>query len=152
MLYFIKRHKKVAVCSLLCALLLLACIFSRPLTYLALDFYDAYITPYNGECAYRVLNGGCSCSEYFRDIVDKEGVVSAVCAMPKQFSRCSIAFNEINLRAEDGERGKGGNKKYKWIACGSAAVCCGLSIPIFDEKRTSSSEDDATNKKNLAVK
>lgn len=162
MLNYIKRHKKTTVFSFLSVLFLLACFFSRPLTYLALDFYDSYITPHNGECAYRVLNGGCSCSEYFRNIVDKQGVVPAVFAMPKQFQRCNHALTELKLRAEEGEGGNGdgdGDGKGKWknkkrdltIAGTAAAICCGLFGPWCKEK-TSSSENDAASKKDLAVK
>ena len=158
MLNYIKRHKKTTAFSFLSVLFLLACFFSRPLTYLALDFYDACITPYNGQCAYRVLNGSCSCSEYFRDIVDKQGVVPAVFAMPKQFQRCNHALTELKLRAEEGEggdeNGKGkSNKIRNWVIGGTLAAvcCCGLFGPWCPEK-TSSSENDATNKKDLAVK
>lgn len=159
MLNFIKSHKKTTIFSFLSVLFLLACFFSRPLTLLALDFYDTYITPHNGECAYRVLNGGCSCSEYFRDIVDKEGVASAVCAMPKQFHRCYLALKEIKLRAEEGDDGDGnGNGKWKWkhkkrdltIGGAAAAICCGVFGPWLKEK-TSSSENDTASKKDLAA-
>ena len=159
MLSFIKKHKKATIFFSFLGMLLLTCFFSRPLTYLALDFYDAYITPHNGDCAYRVLNGGCSCSEFFRNIVDKQGVVPAVFAMPKQFHRCYLALKEIKLRAEEGEGGNGdGDGKGKWknkkrdltIAGTAAAICCGLFGPWCKEK-TSSSENDAASKKDLAA-
>ena len=154
MLNFIKSHKKTTAFSFLSVLFLLACFFSRPLTYLALDFYDAYITPYNGQCAYRVLNNSCSCSEFFRNIVDKQGVFPAVLAMPKQFYRCNLAFKEIKLRAQEG--GSGGKKKRDaddWCCLGckvTGGVCCigGAAAALYyffnpdqEELRKAPSED-----------
>lgn len=151
MLSFIKRHKKATIFSFLGMLLLLVYTFSRPLTYLALDFYDAHITPYNGQCAYRVLNNSCSCSEYFRNIVDKKGVVSAVFAMPKQFYHCNLAFKEIKLRAQEG--GSGEEKKMDaddWccLGCGlGSAACCATILfgPYLAEQTNTQSGSDSNN-------
>lgn len=140
---FIHKHKKITVVfGVLFAAFLTSFIFARPLTYLALDVYDAYITPYNGECAYRVLNNGCSCSEYFRDIVDKKGVIPAIAAMPEQFYRCNMALQDLKLKAQEDQE--------TMPACCVATACCAelmmTPVPI------DSSSDSTLPQKDYAAK
>lgn len=138
MLSFIQRHKRLMmVCCFLSAVVLLTCVFSRPLTYLALDVYDTYITPYNGECAYRVLNNKCSCSEFFRNNVDEKGVISAIAAMPEQFHRCNLAFHELKLRSE----------QKTLPACCVASACC-ADVMMTPVPVDSSSNHSLPTKKN----
>ncbi|MBR0237294.1 MAG: membrane protein insertion efficiency factor YidD [Thermoguttaceae bacterium] len=151
MLNFVKKHKKTMIFSFLGVLLLLAFFFSRPLTYLALDFYDAYITPYNGHCAYRILNNSCSCSEYFRNIVDKQGVFLAILAMPKQFHRCNLAFNELKLRAQEGgseEKSTMDAGDWCCLGCGIGTTACCATVflaPFLEENGNGSSKGVSNN-------
>ena len=105
----------------------------KELAQLVLDIYDAYITPYNGECAYRVLNNDCSCSQYFRNVVDKEGVIPAIAAMPEQFHKCNMAFQELKLRSE---------KDTTIPACCLASACCAdimmTPVPVSDSSSSNS--------------
>jgi len=112
MFQFVKKHRKYLILTI-SMLILSGIIFARPLTFLALDFYDAYITPYNGQCAYRVVTGGPSCSEYFRHEVEEHGVLQALSHMPTQFKRCQKAMHEYQHHTS-----------ASTPACSAVAACC----------------------------
>ena len=115
MLSFIQRHNRlIIVCGFLSAIVLLICVFSHPLTYLALDAYDTYITPYNGECAYRVLNNKCSCSEFFRNNVDEKRGNFCNCSNARTVSSLQPCISELKLRSE----------QQTMPACCVASACC----------------------------
>lgn len=108
-----KKMRKICLSAGIIVLFLL--IMTKPLLLFSLSIYEKYITPYNGCCAYRVIHGGESCSEFFEHNLREKGVISAVIAMPKQFSQCREAYLECQRRIENGDTAP---------ACCVAASCC----------------------------
>lgn len=64
----------------------------------AIAGYQKYISPHKGfSCAYRLLHGGESCSNYFKRVIGEEGLITAIQVAEQRFQDCRTA-NEI-LRA-----------------------------------------------------
>jgi putative component of membrane protein insertase Oxa1/YidC/SpoIIIJ protein YidD len=69
-------------------------------------FYQKIISPFKGfSCAYRYQQGGSSCSEFVKQIVQQKGFVSGFSDIRARFHDCKLAAIEIhnsNRRKEAG--------------------------------------------------
>lgn len=67
----------------------------RGLAVTAISGYQKFISPHKGfSCAHRVLYGCESCSQYFKQVVAEEGIVTAIANAKGRFQECREA-NEI---------------------------------------------------------
>jgi putative component of membrane protein insertase Oxa1/YidC/SpoIIIJ protein YidD len=58
----------------------------------SINGYQRYISPYKGySCAHRLLWGGASCSEYVKQIVAKEDLITAIKKSRQRFRDCTKA-------------------------------------------------------------
>lgn len=65
---------------------------------LAVRGYQCYVSPHKGyACAHRVLHGGPSCSEYFRQAVKRHGSFTALTLLEKRFADCHDANRQLRL-------------------------------------------------------
>ena len=68
---------------------------SRGLAVTAISGYQKFISPHKGfSCAHRVLYGCESCSQYFKQVIAEEGIVTAIANAKGRFQECREA-NEI---------------------------------------------------------
>jgi len=67
----------------------------RGLAVTAISGYQKFISPHKGfSCAHRVLYGCESCSQYFKQVVAEEGIITAIANAKGRFQECREA-NEI---------------------------------------------------------
>ena len=79
-------------------------------------FYQRYISPHKGfSCAYHQMTGKSSCSSYALKMVQRNGVMSLFTALPKQFSRCSSAYQTYLQQTDKRQKPQ---KKPKSERCG----------------------------------
>lgn len=95
----------------------------------AIGAYQRYISPYKGFCcAYRAHTGKRSCSAYGRAVVQKLGLWALIAALPKQFERCSTAYQNLttNLAARSlaKTQAQGARNKKDSKACDAADASC----------------------------
>ncbi len=68
---------------------------SRGLAVTAISGYQKFISPHKGfSCAHRVLYGCESCSQYFKQVIAEEGIITAIARARERFQGCREA-NEI---------------------------------------------------------
>ncbi|MEI6329555.1 MAG: membrane protein insertion efficiency factor YidD [Pseudanabaena sp. ELA645] len=68
---------------------------SRGLAVTAISGYQKFISPHKGfSCAHRVLYGCESCSQYFKQVIAEEGIITAIAKSRERFQGCREA-NEI---------------------------------------------------------
>ena len=68
---------------------------SRGLAVTAISGYQKFISPHKGfSCAHRVLYGCESCSQYFKQVIAEEGIITAIAKAKGRFQECREA-NEI---------------------------------------------------------
>ena len=68
---------------------------SRGLAVTAISGYQKFISPHKGfSCAHRVLYGCESCSQYFKQVIAEEGIITAIAKAKGRFQECHEA-NEI---------------------------------------------------------
>jgi putative component of membrane protein insertase Oxa1/YidC/SpoIIIJ protein YidD len=68
---------------------------SRGLAVTAISGYQKFISPHKGfSCAHRVLYGCESCSQYFKQVIAEEGIITAIANAKGRFQECREA-NEI---------------------------------------------------------
>ena len=68
---------------------------SRGLAVTAISGYQKFISPHKGfSCAHRVLYGCESCSQYFKQVIAEEGIITAIANARGRFQECREA-NEI---------------------------------------------------------
>jgi putative component of membrane protein insertase Oxa1/YidC/SpoIIIJ protein YidD len=66
--------------------------FTRQVGVAAITGYQRYISPHKGfACAYRVLHGGESCSQYFKRVIAEDGFRAAVSLSRQRFHACKQA-------------------------------------------------------------
>jgi len=101
--------------------------------------YQRWVSPHKGFCcAYRVLTGGRSCSEYARQTVLDRGILTLTKALPRQFSRCrrahatllamTVASEEAGEQQDGRKRGAAKGSDSGWLD----GVCLGaecLALP-----------------------
>jgi putative component of membrane protein insertase Oxa1/YidC/SpoIIIJ protein YidD len=72
---------------------------SQPLTrtaIVALNAYQVYLSPYKGfSCPHRLLHGGTSCSEYVKQLLLQQDLLSAIRATPRRFQACQAAARTL---------------------------------------------------------
>ena len=68
-----------------------ACLLAKPGALMGIGAYQRWISPHLGDCAYRRVMGGPSCSEYAKQHIRAEGVLTTLWQMPGQFQRCHEA-------------------------------------------------------------
>lgn len=77
---------------------------SRTLVINLIRDYQKFLSPHKGfSCAYRVLHGGESCSQYFKRVVGEDGILIAISSAKNRFRECREANENLKLR----------RKKYK---------------------------------------
>ncbi len=70
-------------------------------THYAIRNYQRYISPYKGfSCAHRVLHGGESCSEYFRQLVARDDLSQAVARFQQRLGDCHQAHQMLRLQRQ----------------------------------------------------
>lgn len=75
---------------------------------LAVRGYQRYVSPRKGYCcAHRVLHGGPSCSEYFRQAVGRHGSFRAAVLMKQRFADCRSASRHLQHIRRSGMVGEG---------------------------------------------
>lgn len=108
----------------------------------AISLYQRHLSPYKGfRCAYRAHTGRCSCSEYAKKIVRRLGVFALFVAMPRQFSRCRLAYHAI--MAIDSENNRRNRRRQRrdssWDCSGLDCGGCDINpFSLFNHKPESS--------------
>ena len=70
----------------------LLCVLSKPLALVSISAYQTYISPHKGwHCAYAVLHGGSSCSDYAREAISRDGLLSGTLLVWNRFGDCREA-------------------------------------------------------------
>ncbi len=106
----------------------------------AINFYQRFLSPYKGfSCAYRVLYGGESCSQYFKRSIATEGLLVALTKRRDRFAACHQANQILRSQANDPEEKEEKNEKipskfpfapqrnYDCVACPDLAeLSCNL--------------------------
>ena len=85
------------------------CLLAKPGALVGIGVYQRWISPHLGDCAYRRMEGGPSCSEYAKQHIRTEGVLVTLWQMPGQFRRCHEAARRARLSPQ---------------ATSGAEVCC----------------------------
>jgi putative component of membrane protein insertase Oxa1/YidC/SpoIIIJ protein YidD len=63
--------------------------------------YQKYVSPYKGFCcAYRKLHGSESCSEFFRQTVQIQGLAAAIPLFQERLAACKQAHLTLKVRAQ----------------------------------------------------
>jgi uncharacterized protein len=99
----------------------------------AIGVYQRYISPYKGFCcAYRAHTGKRSCSAYGRAVVQKLGLLAFLAALPKQFERCQMAYQNMKTRVTAPLRAQSADKRKnsKWDACSDLSCDLPCNIPL----------------------
>ena len=74
---------------------------TRGLAVTAISGYQRFISPHKGfSCAHRVLYGCESCSQYFKQVIAKEGILSAIANAKGRFQECREANEILKKRRE----------------------------------------------------
>jgi putative component of membrane protein insertase Oxa1/YidC/SpoIIIJ protein YidD len=98
----------------------------------AIDAYQRYISPYKGFCcAYRAHTGKRSCSAYGRAVVQKLGLMALIAALPKQFERCKLAYQNllayrVSMKSQADDR----RKKTDADACDLVDLSCDVGDAV----------------------
>jgi putative component of membrane protein insertase Oxa1/YidC/SpoIIIJ protein YidD len=82
----------------------------RQMAIASISGYQRYLSPHKGfKCAHRVLYGGKSCSEYVKQVIAQEGLVSAISASRHRFAACHTANHILQATAmrSEGEENEG---------------------------------------------
>jgi len=122
----------------------------RGLAVTAISGYQKFISPHKGfSCAHRVLYGCESCSQYFKQVVAEEGIITAIANAKGRFQECREA-NEIlkKRRAKCRARQKYYASRYTSRLCNhTLAIESGeLENPDIPENLK---DAENSNKKNL---
>jgi uncharacterized protein len=98
----------------------------------AIGAYQRYISPYKGFCcAYRAHTGKRSCSAYGRAVVQKLGLLALIAALPAQFERCKLAYQNLlasckNMKSQANDR----RKKKDADACDAVDLSCDVGDAV----------------------
>jgi putative component of membrane protein insertase Oxa1/YidC/SpoIIIJ protein YidD len=68
---------------------------AKPVALTSIKFYQQFISPYNGSCAYRYATGGLSCSTFAYQKISSDGVLSTLIAMPQRFRLCHETYEKV---------------------------------------------------------
>ncbi|MGB3238812.1 MAG: membrane protein insertion efficiency factor YidD [Geitlerinemataceae cyanobacterium] len=95
--------------------------------------YQKYLSPHKGfSCAYRKLHGGASCSEYFRQTIDRYGFSHASFLFQQRLEACKMANFTLRssvLEDENNRRRKNCNSSCNRSNCPNYCECgdCGIA-------------------------
>ena len=79
---------------------------------LTINGYQRYVSPYKGFCcAYRVVRGGDSCSEFAKQAILQNGFWHSLRAIRKRFTECKEAAVYFNTQKEQEKKQRGESKK-----------------------------------------
>jgi putative component of membrane protein insertase Oxa1/YidC/SpoIIIJ protein YidD len=74
---------------------------TRGLAVTAISGYQKFISPHKGfSCAHRVLYGCESCSQYFKQVIAEEGILTAIANAKGRFQECREANEILKKRRE----------------------------------------------------
>jgi putative component of membrane protein insertase Oxa1/YidC/SpoIIIJ protein YidD len=74
---------------------------TRGLAVTAISGYQKFISPHKGfSCAHRVLYGCESCSQYFKQVIAEEGLLTAIANAKGRFRECREANEILKKRRE----------------------------------------------------
>lgn len=74
---------------------------TRGLAVTAISGYQKFISPHKGfSCAHRVLYGCESCSQYFKQVIAEEGLLTAIANAKGRFQECREANEILKKRRE----------------------------------------------------
>jgi putative component of membrane protein insertase Oxa1/YidC/SpoIIIJ protein YidD len=103
----------------------------------SIEAYQRHLSPRKGfRCAYRVLHGGRSCSEFARRVLLRGGLAAMTRLLPGRFDRCAAAARVLESRQVlDYESKRQPEKKTGNFIddCGQSSSCdspTAMSIPI----------------------
>jgi putative component of membrane protein insertase Oxa1/YidC/SpoIIIJ protein YidD len=75
---------------------------TRGLAVTAIRGYQKFISPHKGfSCAHRVLYGCESCSQYFKQVIAEEGILTAIANAKGRFQECRAANEILKKRGEE---------------------------------------------------
>ncbi len=118
-------------------MLILCYVSATPLALLVIEGYQRFISPYKGyQCAHAPVHHGPSCSQYGKQVIAENGLVSGLVMLKGRFGECSAAAKALRSgncdsrpRAEacgesDEDRGRREGKEAKEYCSGCAKGCC----------------------------
>ncbi len=75
--------------------------------------YQRHLSPHKGfSCAYRVLHGGESCSQYVKRMIAERGWHGAIAAARERFDACSAANSQLKARPLCSQATHGTNRPH----------------------------------------
>jgi putative component of membrane protein insertase Oxa1/YidC/SpoIIIJ protein YidD len=91
--------------------------------------YQKYLSPHKGfSCAYRKLHGDASCSEYFRQSIDRYGLSHAIPLFQQRLEACKVANltlrSQVSEREEDSELPEKKKRQNQNLSCDRAVGDC----------------------------
>lgn len=95
--------------------------------------YQKYLSPHKGfSCAYRKLHGGASCSEYFRQTIDRYGLSHASPLFQQRLEACKIANFTLRSQVSEDEKNRRRNNHHSSCNqsnCSNFSGCgdCGIA-------------------------
>ena len=87
--------------------------------------YQKYLSPHKGwSCAYRVLSGEVSCSQYAKNVIEEEGVFTAIPIVLARFKACRHAHLKLSARNDSRNRAKRRDSYADGVKKDAAAEAC----------------------------
>lgn len=89
--------------------------------------YQRYLSPYKGfACAHRVLHGGVSCSAYWRDRLEAEGLCAAWPQFRDRLRACKLAAQTLQAERQPQKQKRHWSEDCIDACCwsGEAWDCC----------------------------
>ena len=130
------HRRQVRPLLLVLATTILCYISATPLALLAIEGYQRFISPYKGfHCAHAAVHHGPSCSQYGKQAIAEQGLVSGLVMLRGRFGECSTAAETLRSGSCDGqpragacgesdeERGRREGKETKEYCAGCAKGC-----------------------------
>ena len=106
---------------------------------LAINGYQRYVSPYKGFCcAYRVVTGEVSCSEYVKQVIIQKGLLGSLSDISRRFRACketALHLNEANAEEKKREKEQGKKKKESSSSdtgCIAAETLCCIPTSCAD--------------------
>lgn len=92
--------------------------------------YQRHLSPRKGfNCAYRMLHRDLSCSAYFAQQVQTQGIRRAIPALRSRFQACKAAHLILQANAEEERRKR---QRWDWTNCCDGDVACQSPGACYD--------------------
>ncbi len=101
----------------------------RNFAVVAIDWYQAYLSPRKGFCcAHRALHGNSSCSEWIKRLIIRVGLIRTVPLAIRRFRSCFEAYEMLSQHNSEAKVANNANEEKEFEECPCAkknnTMCC----------------------------